>query len=217
MKCRELDALITKSADATTKKDDLFLMELRSIAAILDKCGADEIYSGEITRRFCHLLSELKAEADIPWAPEYEQDHRFVTAERQQLPDCNGEKLLCRFYNRFRNEKKGESAEQPQYPAIEQLSDLKYMEFNITLKDYVARIRTFANRYLWEIPNVRKMWDEECQIVYGDEILFTYKHIEYFLAAFNTKQENGEPDKQKVNIRSALRRLNQFKQEQGNG
>ena len=74
----------------------------------------------------------------------------------------------------------------------------------VTAKDYVARIKTFANRYLSELTN-------QDTLTVNDEVVFTYDNLEYILATFNTKDETGAPIKQKVNIRSALRMLNQFK------
>ena len=43
-------------------------------------------------------------------------------------------------------------------------------------------------------------------------VLFTYENLELILATFPTRDENGQIVKQRVNIRSALRKLNEFKQ-----
>ena len=74
------------------------------------------------------------------------------------------------------------------------------------MKDYAARINTFSGpRYLGEMFTPQQMGGM-------DPVLFTYENIELILAIFKTRDENGEIVKQRVNIRSALRRLNEFKQ-----
>lgn len=221
MVCRELEDLIAQYQAATSKDDKLFVMELCAIADILANCGPDEIYSKEIARKFTNLVRDLKYRVDIPWDPEslyYVEPenpqtacNNFLSYPREQPAYPDGEKLLCDFYNHFRNEKKKrmtDKAPVQEYPKIEKLDDLKTMQVNITLRDYVARVRTFTRLYLWDIPNAEKLRKQGN----SDLILFTYENLELFLAVFNTKQENGEPDKQKVNIRSALRKLNEFKQ-----
>ena len=77
-----------------------------------------------------------------------------------------------------------------------------------TAKDYTARVKTFADKYLQTIP---RMW-ESYRNHGGDTILFTYKYLELIIASFETKNEAGETNKQRNNIRSALRKLNEFKQ-----
>ena len=46
----------------------------------------------------------------------------------------------------------------------------------------------------------------------ADPVLFTFDHIERILATFKTRNDAGEILKQNVNLRSALRKLNEFKQ-----
>ena len=79
-----------------------------------------------------------------------------------------------------------------------------------TMKDYVARIKTFAysGRYLDELLESGAIG---FSTINDDPVLFTYKNIEIILARFNTKNTNGTSIKQRLNIRSALRMLNEFK------
>ena len=80
--------------------------------------------------------------------------------------------------------------------------------------DYCNLIKTFAKRYLHEIVPI----DEIPLIIHEDEtetrepIVFVYNHLEYILAKMKTTDENGKTVKQRLNIRSALRKLNEFKQ-----
>ena len=61
----------------------------------------------------------------------------------------------------------------------------------------------FANKYLDDML---------CEnLEYRDPVLFIYDNIEYILAIFKTTDENGKSIKQLVNIRSALRKLNDYK------
>lgn len=220
MLCKELEDLIDKYQSAMCNKQDvLFVMELRSIAGILERCGKDELYSQEITRRFCRLVDDLKFRADIPWDPEEPPERAaftrpgnnlnyFVARQQEQHTYRNGEELLCAFYNYFRNEPKkrqGDNSTPVKYPSIESLDELADPIVNITMKDYVARIRTFCQpKYLGELCDLRQMD--------MDPVLFTYENLENILATFKTRDDNGEIIKQRVNIRSVLRKLNDFKQ-----
>jgi hypothetical protein len=47
-----------------------------------------------------------------------------------------------------------------------------------------------------------------------DPVVFTYENIERILATFKTRDDQGNIIKQNVNLRSALRKLNEFKQSQ---
>ena len=88
---------------------------------------------------------------------------------------------------------------------------------NLTIYDYVNRIRTFANKYLKEIypdeviPHVmHNDPSEHCESF--EPIVFIYNNLELIIAKMKTTNENGEVVKQRLNIRSALRKLNEFKQ-----
>jgi hypothetical protein len=84
--------------------------------------------------------------------------------------------------------------------------------------DYCNRIKTFAKKYLYEIyPE-----DSIPRVIHGEDaddyetfepIVFVYNNLELILAKMKTTNENGETIKHRLNIRSALRKLNEFKQE----
>ena len=78
------------------------------------------------------------------------------------------------------------------------------------MKDYAARIKTFAysEQYLQSMIETGELGD---LCVTADPVLFTYDNIELILARFNTKDDAGQSVKQRLNIRSALRMLNEFK------
>jgi hypothetical protein len=83
--------------------------------------------------------------------------------------------------------------------------------------DYCNRIKTFAKKYLYEIypeesiPRVIHGEDADDYETY-EPIVFVYNNLELILAKMKTTNENGETVKQRLNIRSALRKLNEFKQ-----
>ena len=82
---------------------------------------------------------------------------------------------------------------------------------------YVNRIKTFSKKYLHEIYPL----DTIPNVIHGDgadeyesyePIVFIYNNLEIILAKMKTTNESGETVKQRLNIRSALRKLNDFKQ-----
>ena len=88
---------------------------------------------------------------------------------------------------------------------------------NLTMIDYCNRIKTFAKKYLYEIypedsiPRIiHNEYDDDYETY--EPIVFTYNNLELILAKMKTTNENGETVKQRLNIRSALRKLNEFKQ-----
>lgn len=147
----------------------------------------------------------------------------------------SGEDLLRAFYNAFRTP----AQQQVDYFDIPEITreisrmteKLQHMDgrerelfrqrierekglINSTIKDYAARIKTFATarpekQYLAYMDQCGLLGDLH---VVGDPILFTFHHIELILARFDTKAD-GQINKQKSNICSALRKLNQFKRE----
>jgi hypothetical protein len=86
---------------------------------------------------------------------------------------------------------------------------------NLTLWDYCNRIKTFANKYLFEIyPEniIPKVIHGENADEYEsyEPVVFIYNNLEMILAKFKIGEGRGA--KQRLNIRSALRKLNEFKQ-----
>ena len=190
---KELESLIFEYGDATTPKDRLIRRKLQSIGALFEECGAGElVFAEEICAEFCRVFRLLEEkyqwdEAETPCHPKY--------------PD--GESLLNGFYNYFKKPYQIDYCRIGSYPFRN--GEEWREKVNVTLRDYVARIKTFARRYLPEL--VEQGVVPSCEV--GDPILFVYAHLVQILGNFDTK-ENGIPNKQRQNIRSALRKLYDF-------
>lgn len=153
------------------------------------------------------------------------------TASPDPISFSSADDLLRAFYNHFRTAEQRE-ADYREIPFIlanvgRMKEDLIYVEdaaskqqledavksemkkVNLTMKDYAARVKTFAKRYLDAMLADGVLG---CTELTEDRVLFTYRNIELILARFDTK-EDGQINKQKSNICSALRKLNQFKRE----
>ncbi len=194
----ELDNLLSQYRNAETKSDKLIKLRLEAIVRCYEECSLEEReFADEITIEFCRLVSLLKEQhkKELDEAAEgifssaesfapYSGNHLY---EASPTPFENGEKLLNAFYEHFKD---------------------KMVE--VSLRDYVARINTFAysDKYLFEMLRKGELGVREINI---DPVLFTYMNIEVIVARFNTKDENGNSIKQKLNIRSALKKLNEFK------
>lgn len=198
----ELDNLISQYRNAETKSDKLIKLRLEAIVRCYEECSLEErAFADEITVEFCRLISLLKeqhkkeldeaAEGIFPSADgglssltPFSVNHLY---EASPMPFENGEMLLKAFYEHFKD---------------------KMVE--VSLRDYVARINTFAysDKYLPEMLRNGELGVREINI---DPVLFTYMNIEVIVARFNTKDEQGKSVKQKLNIRSALKKLNEFK------
>lgn len=196
----ELGRLLAEYENASSKEDVIIKMKLDNILSIYKNCDKDEaVFTNEIINEFCRLITILKEQQkrhiELNLCGQ-ENLQSFIKAEQQSITTYlseevqyqNDEELMNAFYNHFKE---------------------KMVE--VTLKDYMSRIYTFTNRYLWGIPDIRELWAKESQRL--DPIMFTYKYLELILARFDTK-DNGVSNKQKVNIRSALRKLNDFKRHQ---
>ncbi|MBQ8768670.1 MAG: hypothetical protein IJZ15_03345 [Oscillospiraceae bacterium] len=198
MYCSDFNSLQRKYADAKSPDDMDIKRSLDVIRRLFDMCDESEYYYAEvITRHFCRIIHTIEKKA-VQNAPQ----PRPAPAER--APRYQSALHLMRdFYNYYR--KPGHVDYQQIGNALERgRKDL----VNPTIKDYVARIYTFSGpKYLG------KMFDP--QALDGmDPVLFTYENIERILATFKTRDDRGEILRQNVNIRSALRKLNEFKQAQ---
>jgi hypothetical protein len=161
-------------------------------------CDESEFYYAEvITRHFCRIINTMEKQKKA--APAAPQPHPALPDSPLQYQSASD--LMRAFYNHYK--KPGQVNYQEIANALEQgRKDL----INPTIKDYVARIYTFSGpKYLG------KLFDP--QVLDGvDPVLFTYENIELILATFKTRDDHGEIIKQNVNLRSALRKLNEFKQ-----
>lgn len=187
-----------------TGDEKLIRRKLEAIAALLADCTAEEfVFANEITAEFCRLITLLREQRQKQdsFAAQRYPEYRYQPKAHYR----HGHELLCAFYDHFKKEH-----ELP-YNEIaschfEDEADRK-SKINATLLDYVARIYTFTNKYLYEVFPV------EIIAAAGvfDDVLFVYDNLEIILAKFNTKDENGNSIKQRLNLRSALRKLNEFK------
>ena len=206
---RELEQLIQEYRHAETGEDTLILRKLEAIRALCGDCKGDEmIFASEITGEFCrviHLLRE-KQEKAVPVPPVPPQTSGWIGQTREQaVPYRHGQELLAAFYDHFKDENELNYADVRNYPFRDEAE--KKQKVNSTLMDYVARINTFANKYLCELFGMEEIYAAGA----FDDILFTYQHLELIIARFNTKNADGETVKKRLNIRSALRKLNEFK------
>jgi len=183
--------------------------KLNKIVACYGECSPNErVFADAIAVLFSRIVRILEKQK-----PENNISSQAIDSP---IPFSNGDEMRVAFYNYFRNEQKKSSDKKVEYPEIHSLEQLKGSDVNTTMRDYVARIQTFTKGYLWNVPRLKEIYDKEASAGYVDPILFTYKHLELILASFETKDYslNGERviNKQKNNIRSALRKLNDFKQ-----
>ena len=205
----ELEALLAEYRNATDREDRLIKRRLEAIAACYDECApAEREFADEITVEFCRLITLLKKQQqEAAPAVEAVPLHGFVACGRPQEDD---EQLIAAFYDHFRGEGRVPYAALKDLP--EDLSnEEKRTLINATMRDYAARVRTFGEQYMWDVPRMRELWQEQTEPI--GRVQFIYRYLEWILAGFDTKDENGVSNKQKVNIRSALRKFNAFKQE----
>ena len=188
----ELDNLVNEYKNATTRTDRLIKRRLDAIVNCYEECSVEEReFADEITIEFCRLISIMKEQ--------HQKELVELSNDRDNL-NYSQENDLLRF--------KEYTREKTSFYNGTELLEAFYNHFiktesSLTLTDYKARINTFANKYLDDM--LRK------DLEYRDPVLFIYDNIEYILAIFKTTDENGKSIKQLVNIRSALRKLNDFK------
>ncbi len=197
MYCSDFNLLQQKYAAPQSPEEKDIKRSLDVIAKLFNMCDESEYYYAEvITRHFCRIVHTIQRQnrqaAPAPSVP-------AVLPSRYQTD----RDLMRDFYNHYKK------PEQVDYNDISAALEQGRKELiNPTIKDYVARIYTFTTpKYLG------KMFPPE-SLDGIDPVLFTYENIELILATFQTRDERGEIIKQNVNIRSALRKLNEFKQAQ---
>ncbi len=200
----ELDKLVNEYKNATTRTDRLIKRRLEAIVNCYEECTLEEReFADDITIEFCRLISIIK---------EQHQKELSDIGVRSNFVSDNS--TLCYTPLNAYNQSDKQNIESSQICAKELLDEF-YDHFNgrigkTTLKDYVARINTFAysDKYLAQMIRNGDLGVREITI---DPVIFTYINIELIIARFNTKDENGNSVKQKLNIRSALKKFNEFK------
>jgi hypothetical protein len=227
----DFDNLLNEYRDPSTREDKLIKHKLDSIVALYDSCGVEEReFADEITLEFSRIIAILKNQ--------HRQELMEITQKCQELE--NRQENLPSIYiplhrqdqtNTFEYDRDVLSAFYDYYkrPGDDQLYYWQIDEYkfeseaerrekvNLTMWDYCNRIKTFAKKYLYEIypeesiPRVIHGEDADDYETY-EPIVFVYNNLELILAKMKTTNENGETVKQRLNIRSALRKLNEFKQ-----
>ncbi len=196
---KKFDELFDKYKNSNYISERRIKLKLKEITACHEECTLEEQeFTNEIIDKFCELIALLEERNEEErQALIFKYDalgtlssgnvENFVASPNEHLRYSTGEELLTDFYNYF----------------------IK-VKTESTMKDYVARVNTFAysGKYLYEMLESGTLGVKTFDC---DPILFTYQNIELIIAKFNTKDENGNSIKQRLNIRSALRMLNEFK------
>ena len=228
----DFDNLLNEYRDPSTREDKLIKHKLDSIVALYDSCGVEEReFADEITLEFSRIIAILKNQHRRELM-EITQKCQELEKRQENLPSTyiplhrqdQGDtyeydyEVLADFYDHFRRPED----DQLSYWQIDgyQFENEEHRKslVNLTMWDYCNRIKTFAKKYLYEI------YPEEAipRVIHGEDaddyetyepIVFVYNNLELILAKMKTTNENGETVKQRLNIRSALRKLNEFKQE----
>ena len=224
----DFDNLLSEYKNATSREDKLIKHRLDSIVALYDVCDLKEReFADEITLEFSRIIALLKNQHRkemLELTEKYEEmqsgkgDNQYMTTSH--LNEDSGFKKDCEVLGSFYDYFKGD------YPLdYWQIDGYKFADaeerkqlVNLTIWDYVNRIRTFANKYLQEIypydviPRVINDEPGETYETY-QPIVFIYNNIELIIAKMKMTDEEGKVVKQRLNIRSALRKLNEFKQQ----
>ena len=228
----EFEQLLNEYKEATSREDKLIKHRLDSIVALYENCGVEECeFADEITLEFSRIIALLKNQykneiVELTKKCEaLQQDQESV--HTLYIPAVSSEQsntferdfeVLEAFYNHYL-----EDGQLPYYMIdgyVFENNEERKKKVNLTMWDYCNRIKTFAKKYLFEIfpeetiPNIIHGEDAEDFETY-EPIVFIFNNLEIILAKIKTTNENGETIKQRLNIRSALRKLNEFKQSLG--
>ena len=223
----DFDNLLNEYKNATSREDKLIKHRLDSIVALYDACDLKEReFADEITLEFSRIIALLKNQyrkqiieltEKLEAAQTGNLDNKSIRSSHLNDDSCYeyDYEVLGAFYDYFKGD----------YPLYYwQISEYEFKDneerkqlVNLTIWDYVNRIRTFANKYLQEIypdeviPRVmHDEFGEPCETF--EPIVFIYNNLELIIAKFKTTNDGGDTIKQRLNIRSALRKLNEFKQ-----
>ncbi len=226
----EFDRLLNDYQNATTREAKLIKHRLDSIVSLYDNCGVKEReFADEIILEFSRIVALLKNQhkkeiVDITTKLEELQNQQensqhsrvlYAGAKTESIYQYDRE-VLEAFYNHYL-----EDGQLPYWKIdgyVFESNEERKKLVNLTMWDYCNRIKTFAKKYLYEI------YPEESipRVIHGEDaedyetcepVVFVYNNLEIILAKIKTTDENGKTVKQRLNIRSALRKLNEFKQE----
>ncbi len=229
----DFSILLSEYRNPNTREDQLIKHKLDSIVALYDCCSVEEReFADEITLEFSRIIAILKNKhrqelMEITQKHQEELENIQGNSPTAYIPPHHQDQVNTYEYDRdvlsaFYDYYKRPGDDQLYYWQIDgyefQNEEHRRAVVNLTMWDYCNRIKTFAKKYLYEI------YSEESipRVVHGDDaddyetyepIVFVYNNLELILAKMKTTNENGETVKQRLNIRSALRKLNEFKQE----
>ena len=221
--------LLDEYKNATSRDEKIIKHSLDSIVSLYDACELKERdFADRITLEFSIIITLLKNQhkkAMLEVLQKYEDLKKqcenqqsacspIVKSENESSFEYDYE-VLGAFYDYFKGDAPLSYWEIEGYKFNS--NDERKKLVNLTIFDYVNRIKTFANKYLHEIyPD-----DVIPRVIHPDSfdafdtfepIVFIYNNLELIIAKFKTTNNNGDTIKQRLNIRSALRKLNDFKQ-----
>ena len=187
----ELDKLLEEF------KEDVYMkIKIENIISLCSSRNPDEArFANELSVEFCRLIDLIKER--------YENEITFMSYEYDtklnELVSNTSKFIACKKEKRpFENSIILEDV------FFRYFIEQGYSE--LTIKDYFARVKTFSKKYLNEIYPEKEVSSNP-----DERILFVYDNIEFIIAKFDVKEE-----KQRFNIRSALRKLNDFKKYEEN-
>lgn len=214
--------LLNDYSNPVTREDKLIKHRLDSIIALYENCSVEEReFADEITLEFSRIIALLKKQykqeiLDISKNAAFNGNCLSYTKDTKESVFEYDREVLEAFYNYFKGNY------ELSYWEIENCkfanNDERKEKVNLTIWDYCNRIKTFSNKYLYEIYPI----DSIPCVIHGDDaeefetlepIVFVYNNLELIIAKIKTTDEEGRVVKQRLNIRSALRKLNEFKQE----
>lgn len=213
MNTRELDELIREYSNSTAKEDIIIKLKLEGIRSIIANCGDDEmIFANEITAEFCRLIRMLQdnkraevasVERALTDRFQVNNQHSFMTLAIDRKSYEYGWEVQEAFYDFFRDKEK--------YPAgylrvlNTPVSERKGIVC-LTLMDYISRIKSFAKYDLAEMYPLNAIPNN-----LDDRFVFIYDNIESIIASYDASSDDETDKKRRMNMRSALRKLNDFK------
>lgn len=209
----ELEALLREYSDLTENEDILIKLKLENIARLVSNCnGSEMLFANEITNEFCriiHLLQKQNKFKIDAIDKEYSEDfvrpqcHQFVSAQQDKKRYSFAWELQGDFYDFFRDTEK--------YPAsYEAVMCTPVAERKgivcLTLMDYISRIKSFAKYDLEKMCPPQAIPQN-----LDDRFVFIYDNIESIIAGYDASSDDETDKKRRMNMRSALRKLNDFK------
>lgn len=185
----ELNKLLEKY-----KKDVYMKIKIENIISLYNSCNIPETrLVNELTVEFCRLIDLIE--------DNNREEMYYLESHYEDMMD-EIKNQNTGFIPFKENQRHFENAINLENAFYRYFIENEYSE--LTVKDYFARVKTFSKKYINEIYS-----EQEIPIHPDERILFVYDNIEYIIAKFDVKEE-----KQRFNIRSALRKLNDFKKYQ---